>query len=112
MNIIFTVLFAFPIGWFVKQRGLAVVGFLAADAILFTFQTLGVLLDWLGPTQGMSGTAFGPKPTGIPAPYSNSELTGYGLVNLVVIVVGVGLVVLGTHVAGRRSARRMVTTVA
>ena len=112
MNIIFTVLFAFPVGYLVKTRGLAVVGFLAADAILFTFQTLGVLLDWLGPTQGMSGTAFGPKPTGFPTKYSNSELIGYGLVNLVIIAVGVGLVVLGSRIAGRRTARRMAAAVA
>jgi hypothetical protein len=112
MNIIFTVLFAFPVGFLVRRRGLAVVGFLAADAILFTFQTLGVLLDWLGPTQGMSGEAFGPKPSGFPVEYSNGELTAYGLVNLVVIVVGVGLVVLGSRLAGRRAARRTATAVA
>ena len=32
MNVIFTVLFAFAIGFFVKQRGLAIVTYLALDA--------------------------------------------------------------------------------
>lgn len=112
MNIIFTVLFAFPIGFLVRKRGLAIVGFLAADAILFSFQTLGVLLDWLGPTQGSDGKAFGPKPTGFPVAYSSSELSAYGLVNLVVICVGVGLVIFGTRIAARRAARQLTAAVA
>ncbi len=35
MNVIFTVLFAFQIGFFVKTRGLAIVTYLALDALLF-----------------------------------------------------------------------------
>lgn len=106
MTIVFTVLFAFAIGFFVKQRGLAIVTYLALDALLFTYQTLNVLLEWLGPKQGREGTAFGPKPTGLPLKFSNSELAGYGVVNLVATAVGAALVVLGTHVARRRLARR------
>jgi hypothetical protein len=111
MNIIFTVLVAVPIGFFVRGRGRAILTFLALDAILFTFQTLSVLLDWLGPTQGFDGTAFGPKPTAFPATYSNDALAGYGLVNLVVLVVGVGLVVLGSYLARRRAVRRTAVAV-
>jgi len=112
MNIIFTVLFAVPIGFLVKERGIAILTFLALDAILFTFQTLSVLLNWLGPTQGMAGNAFGPKPSGFPAAFSQSELTAYGLLNLLVLVVGVGLVVLGSYLARRHAGRRTAVSVA
>jgi len=111
MNIIFTVLFAVPIGFLITQRGLAIVAYLALDALLFTFQTLSVLLDWLGPTQGMSGKAFGPKPTGFPVEYSNGEMGSYGLVNLIVVLAGVGLVVLGSYLARRRAQRRTAVSV-
>lgn len=112
MNILFTVLFAFAIGFFVKQRGLAVVTYLALAALLFAYQTLSVLLEWLGPKTGMEGEAFGPKPTGLPLKFSNRDLARYGLINLIAITVGVGLVVLGTRVARRRLARRTSVEVA
>lgn len=48
MNVIFTVLFACGIGFLVKERGLAIVTYLALDGILFTMQTVNVLHDsWL-----------------------------------------------------------------
>lgn len=103
MNIIFTVLFALPIGYFVKQRGLAVVAYLAVDAIVFGFQSVTVLLDWLSNSPPV---AFGPSPTGFPITYSSGELLAYGVVNLIVIAVGVGLTVLGTVIAKRRSVKR------
>ena len=107
MTIIFTVLFAFAIGFLVKQRGLAVVAYLALNGFVFAYQTLSVLLDWLGPNQGRAGTAFGPKPTGFPVKFKQSELAGYGVVNLIATAVGVGLVVLGTNVARKRASRRI-----
>lgn len=110
MTIIFTVLFAFAIGFLVKQRGLAIVAYLALNGLVFAYQTLNVLLEWLGPKQGGEGMAFGPKPTGFPVTYKNSELAAYGLVNLVAAAVGVGLVVLGTNVARRRASRRIIVT--
>ncbi|QLQ11538.1 MAG: hypothetical protein HZY75_15630 [Nocardioidaceae bacterium] len=109
MNIIFTVLFAFPIGFFIKKRDLAILTYLALDAILFTYQSVGVLLDWLSDNRPV---AFGPAPTGFPISYSNSEYLGYGVINLVVIAVGIGLTVLGNYVAKRRAAKRTAVTVA
>jgi len=98
MNIIFTVLFAFAIGYFVRQRGLAVVTYLAADAILFTYQTVNVLHDsWLDHDGRVDVT--------------NRTLAGYGVVNIVVIAVGVALVVLGTVVAQRRAGKRNAVSV-
>ena len=109
MNIIFTVLFAFAIGYFVKERGLAVVGYLAIDAIVFAYQTLSVLMSWMADEPPV---AFGPSPTGFPVEYSGSELAGYGVVNLVIIVVGVGLVIAGTKVRARRAAKQDLVSVA
>ena len=110
MNIIFTILFALPIGFFIKQRGLAIVTYLAIDAILFSFQSVGVILDWMA-NQGRP--AFGPAPEGsFPVTYSASEYIGYGVVNLIIITVGVGLVVLGAFLSKRRSANRVSVSVA
>lgn len=94
MNIIFTLASSFTLGYFIKQRGLAILTYLALDAIVFTYQTLAVL-QWLGPQQGFEGEAFGPKPNGFPVQFSPHELAGYGVVNLLVITAGVGLVVMG-----------------
>lgn len=93
MNIIFTILFAFAIGFFVKQRGLAIITYLALDAILFSYQSDNVLHDSWIDHQGRVNV-------------SNSTLAGYGIVNLLIIVVGVALVILGTVVARRRVAKR------
>jgi hypothetical protein len=109
MNVVFTVLFAFAIGYLLRERGLAVVAYLALDAIVFAYQTLGVLLDWMADDPP---TAFGPAPRSFPVEYSHSELWGYGVVNLVIICVGTGLVVLGTWVRARRTARRAAVSVA
>lgn len=99
MNVIFTVLFAFAIGFFVKQRGLAIVTYLALDAILFTYQTVNVLHDsWLD-HQGRVNV-------------SNGTLAGYGGVNVGIIAVGVALVVYGTVVAQHRTAKRSAVSVA
>ncbi len=109
MNIIFTVLFAFAIGYFVKKPGIAIVTYLALDAIVFSYQSVGVLLDWMADKPPV---AFGPSPKALPVEYSNSELWGYGLVNLAIIAVGIGLVVLGARISARRAARRTTIAVA
>jgi len=110
MNIIFTVLVAFPVGFFVKRRGTAVLTYLVLDALLFAFQSVGVLLSWMADNRPV---AFGPSPKGgFPVEYSNGEYLGYGVVNLVIITVGVGLVLIGAKVAARRTARRDAVSVA
>ena len=93
MNVIFTVLFAFAIGFFVKQRGLAIVTYLALDALVFTMQTLNVLHDsWLDDQGRVTLT--------------NGDSLVYCGANIAIVAVGVGLVVLGTVVAQRRAARQ------
>lgn len=112
MNILFTILAAFPIGFFVRPRMIAVTAYLAADALIFTFQTLGMLLTWMAGEGGISGEkAFGPFPTGFPIEYEKSEFVAYGVVNLVIVLAGIGLTLLGTRVAAKRSARKDVVTV-
>lgn len=107
MCLIFTVLIAFPLGFFVKQRGVAVCLYLALDAMLFSFQTLNLLLEWLSGSEH----AFGAAPTTLPAEYEGSDLLGYGLVNVAIAAVGVGLVLAGSRVAAKRAAGRRVVTV-
>lgn len=98
MNVIFTVLFAFGIGYFVKQRGLAVTLYLALDAIVFTMQTINVLHDsWLD-DQGR-------------VTFTNGDSLSYCGINIVIIAVGVALVLLGTVVAQRRTAKQGVVSV-
>ncbi len=108
MNLIYTLLLAFPLGFFVQTRSTALLGYLLAGSYLFSFQSTGVLLDWLGHS---SPSAFGPFPDGFPAKASTSETIGYGVVNLVITVIGVGLVLLGHHLATRRRTRRNAVTV-
>jgi hypothetical protein len=103
MNLVFTIVFAFAIGYLVKQRGLAVVTYLALGAIVFSYQSVTVLLSWMADEPRV---AFGPSPESFPVEYSSSELAGYGLINAVIFAVGVGLVVLGGYVAARRAAGR------
>lgn len=56
--------------------------------------------------------AHGPKPAAFPIESSFGELVSYGVVNLVVFAVGVGLVLLGSRVAARRTAGRDAVAVA
>lgn len=93
MNVIFTVLFAFGIGFFVKQRGLAITLYLALDAIVFTMQTINVLHDsWLDDQGRVTLT--------------NGDSLAYCGANIVIIIVGVALVLSGTVVAQRRAAKQ------
>lgn len=103
MNVIYTVLFAFAFGYFVKQRGVAIALYLAVDALVFSFQSLSLVLSWLAHE---SPSAFGDFPDQLPVQYSQSELFGYGVINLVIVLAGVGLVTLGGWVRARRTARR------
>ncbi|MFZ2504580.1 MAG: hypothetical protein WAW88_18120, partial [Nocardioides sp.] len=93
MNLVFTILFAFAIGFFIQQRSLAIIAYLALDAIVFAYQSVAVLLAWMADEPPV---AFGPSPTGFPVEYSQSDTWGYGVVNLLIIAAGVGLVFLGT----------------
>lgn len=109
MNIVYALLVAFPLGYVVPRLSVALLGYLLAGSWLFTYQSVGVLLDWLSDSRPV---AFGPSPTQFPISYSTSEYVGYGVVNLVATLVGIGLLVLGHRVATRRRTRRAAAVVA
>jgi hypothetical protein len=103
VNLVYTVLAAFPIGFLLSRRQTALLTYLLLGAYLFSFQTLGVLLSWLADEPPV---AFGPSPTSLPVTYSESDFWGYGAINLLITAAGVGLVLLGHRTASRRRARR------
>jgi hypothetical protein len=108
MNIIFAILTAFAAGYFIRPTKVAVAIWLAADALLFTFQTLSVLMAWLAHNPP---AAFGPHPTGFPISFDQTELIGYGVINLIITLAGVGLVLLAGKIRSRREAKRNVVAV-
>jgi hypothetical protein len=79
-----------------------------AHALLLTFQTLNVLMGWMAHE---SRSAFGEFPTGFPIAYSQGEVTGCGVVNLVIVLAGVGLLLLGGRVRSSRDAKQNAVTV-
>ena len=108
MNLIYTVLVALPLGLFLSSRSTAVLSYLLVGSYLFSFQNTSVLLGWLGHS---SSPAFGPFPEGFPAEAATGEVIGYGVVNAVIALVGVGLVLLGARLRARRISNRNVVAV-
>ena len=108
MNLFFTLLGALPLGLLVRRRGTALVAYLLADSFLFSFQTLNVMLTWMSGGKGIGGgSGFGDSPTGpFPIDYAHGEVIAYGVVNLLITGVGVGLVLLGFRLRSRRGDRR------
>ena len=102
MNLYFLLL-TVPIGYFVSPRTVAILTYLLIDSFIFSYQTLGVLLTWMSGATGLGGaSAFGPAPDSIPITYSGSELAAYGIVNLVITLIGIGLVLLGAKLRARK----------
>jgi len=89
MIAVVTILAAFPLGFFLRNRLAANTVFAVAYLWAFTFQTLYLLLDSLG---GAEQPAFdvGEFPA------------AYGAMTLAVLLVGLGLVNLGHWVRARR----------
>ncbi|OAV60253.1 hypothetical protein [Enteractinococcus helveticum] len=109
MNLVTMPIVAILVGLFVRSRLLGAVLYLSIQAIVFTFQTLAVLLAWRA-GQGVFGDAteagvFGPAPTGIPIVFSETELWLYGLINVVILSVGVALTVGIISLRARRRTR-------
>ena len=110
MNIIFTIIAAPLIGWLVRSRPAAAALYLAGVSVLFSFQTLAVLISWLAGETGFGGAsdhgAFGPFPTALPLSYDDGEVWSYGAINLVITLVGVGITVLLNMFRARRDRKR------
>jgi len=111
MNLLFTVLGALPLGFLLGRRHLALLAYLVVDAFVFSFQTLTVLLTWMSGGTGVGGgSGFGDTPNGtFPIHYERGEVAAYGVVNLLITLAGIGLVLLGAWVRGRRGSHHLVT---
>jgi uncharacterized integral membrane protein len=90
MELIATLLIAFPLGYFIRQRLAAYLAFVAVHSFLFTFQSTELIREWVGG----SAHAFPKDPDTVP--------WAYGLVNLAIYGLGFALVTLGGVVAMRR----------
>ena len=95
MIAIFTVLLAFPLGFFVASGLAARTIYAVAYLWAFTFQTLYLLLDALGPDAENPAFEVGAFPV------------GYGVVTLGIFAVGFGLLEAGRRVARRRTTRQV-----
>lgn len=89
MIAVVTVLMAFPLGWFLRSEAAAHTAYALAYLWAFTFQTLYLLLYSLG---DVSDPAF--EAGGFPL--------SYGVMTLLVLLVGLGLVRAGHALRARR----------
>lgn len=85
------VLLSFPIGLLVRDRAIAYLAYIGLFNFVFTFQTAELLRAWVNGDR----SAFGQDSSGLP----------YGLVNLIIFTVGIGLVTLGRKLAQRRRTK-------
>jgi hypothetical protein len=113
MNLVFTILAAFPLGFFLARRQTARLSYLIVGSFLFTWQSLSVLLTWMSGGDGLGGASgLGSSPSGqLPLSYDNGELVAYGVVNAIITLAGVGLVLLGSRVRARRTTQHPADTV-
>lgn len=98
MNAIYTVLAAFALGYLIRSRGPAVATYLALGALVFGYQTLWLVIEWVN---GSTAAFGGPFPG-----HTASQVYAYGAVNLIIFAAGVALVLFGTRVRRRRSGKR------
>ncbi|AGZ45045.1 hypothetical protein [Actinoplanes friuliensis] len=91
MELIVTVLVAFPLGFAVRNRMAAFVAYIAVHSFVFTFQTAQLVRAWVGGDH----SAF--PADGDVVPWS------YLIVNAVIYAAGLGLVALGHRLRSRRT---------
>jgi hypothetical protein len=96
MELLLMILIPLPLGLLVRSRMAAFVAYIAIHSFVFTFQTASLILEWING----STHAFGPYPE-----FSNEDVWGYGIVNLVIYAVGLGLVALGHRIRSRRGTQ-------
>jgi hypothetical protein len=97
MELLVLLLVPLPLGFLSPSRGAAYLAYVAVHAFVFPFQTLVLLIDWVNGVEA----AFGPYPDA-----SWGQVWGYGLVNLLIYLGGLGLVALGQRARARRRGRR------
>ena len=97
MELIVMILVPLPLGLLVRSRTAAYLAYIAIHSFVFTFQTANLIMEWAnGSTE-----AFGSFPD-----FNNGDVWGYGIINLVIYGVGLGLVTLGYRIRTKRNARR------
>ena len=74
------------------------VAYLALFSVVFTFQSVMLITEWAGGHKN----AFGGFPKA-----NKADVWSYGVVNLILLVVGLGLLALGQRLAARRRARQV-----
>ena len=93
MVAIVTVLFAFPLGFFLRNRLAAYVAYIAIFAYSFTFQTLYLMRAWVGGDH----SAFSADPEKLPLDYLAVTVSIY--------IVGFLLITLGHRLGSKRRSR-------
>jgi hypothetical protein len=93
MVAIVTVLFALPLGFFLRNRIAAYVAYVAIYGYAFTFQTLYLLRDWVGGNHA----AFSADPEAMPIDYL--------AVTAGIYAIGFLLVTLGHRLGSKRRNR-------
>jgi hypothetical protein len=96
MIAVVTILGAFALGYFMKSRLAANTAYAVAYLWAFTFQTLYLMLDMLS-----DGRTLNDEPAFVPEEFPWQ----YGVVTLMIFLVGFGLVNLGHWVRARRQAK-------
>jgi hypothetical protein len=97
MELLATILLPLPLGLLLNSRMAAFITYIAIHGFLFTFQSTSLLIEWAGG----STKAFGPYPDA-----DSAAVWAYGAVNLVIFLVGLGLVWLGSTLRARRRSDR------
>jgi hypothetical protein len=93
VELIVMILVPFPIGYFVRNRTAGFIAYLTVHAFVFTFQSTDLVIEWVGgSTQAFGAYPHAPK----------SEVFSYGVVNLGILLVAIGLLVLGQRLGARR----------
>lgn len=85
-----------PLGYLVRSRLVAYLAYVGVHSFIFTFQTMTLTRAWVGGDTA----AFDRDPNA--APWS------YGVVNLAIYGVGLGLVALGHRLAQRRRQKQAI----
>jgi len=92
MELIAMLLVPFPIGYLVRNRLAAFVAYIAVHSVIFTYQSMALVREWVGG----STAAFPKNPAAVP--------WAYGLANAIIFAAGLGLVWLGHRLGNRRRA--------
>jgi hypothetical protein len=93
MELITTLLVAFPLGYLLRERAVAYIAFIAIHSFVFSFQCMELTREWVGGNY----SAFPKSSTTVP--------WAYLVVNALLYAAGFGLVTLGHRIGQRRRSR-------